>query len=219
MKKTLLPAFMAIIALINLTSCGGGGGGSGSVTPSTSPEIQEQQSEGSYRAILRPMNNTLSGFIPTGSAEVQIENDSVQIKTFLDDDARVSHLQNIHVGSRCPTIDDDKNGDGLIDIEESYQIVGKVLIPLDGDINSAEASAGIYPLGGGFTYVESASLSKLESDVKARTEENLNLGGRVVLLHGVDGGTKMPETVVSRDNMLKQASIPIVCGILERKNI
>lgn len=217
MKNKLLAPLMLTLSVTLLTACGGGGGGGSSSGGGNGPAIQEQTAEGAYKAIVRPMNNSLSGFLPTGAAEITIQGDSVQMKTYLDDDAKVTHLQNVHVGTRCPNAADDRNGDGLVDIEEAYAVVGKVLIPLDADINSAVDGEKIYPLGGGFTYMETASLSKLESDVKARTEQNLNLGGRVVLMHGVAGGTKMPATVATRDGMLMQASVPIACGIIKRK--
>jgi hypothetical protein len=183
-----------------------------------SVDIQEQVSEGSYLAILRPLNNSLSGFLPTGGAEVEIQDETVQIKTYLDDDARVTHLQSIHTGQRCPTLSDDSNGDGLIDINEAYKAVGEVLIPLDADINSAVNAEGIYPLGGGYTYTAQASLANLENDVRQRVNQNLNLSGRVVLIHGVNGWTTLPDSVNTRNGMLKQASIPVACGILKRTN-
>lgn len=217
MKNKILAPLMLTFSVTLLTACGGGGGGGSTSGGGRGPAIQEQTAEGSYKAILRPMNNSLSGFLPTGAAEISIQGDSVQMKTYLDDDARVTHMQNVHVGSRCPTPADDTNGDGIVDIEESYAVVGAVLIPLDADINSAVDGEKIFPLGGGFTYLETASLSKLESDVTARTGQNLNLGGRVVLMHGVAGGTKMPATVATRDGMLMQASVPMVCGIIQRR--
>lgn len=217
MKNKILAPLMLTLSVTLLTACGGGGGGESSRGGGNGPAIQEQTAEGSYRAILRPMNNSLMGFLPTGAAEFTIQGDSVQTKTYLDDDARVTHMQNVHVGSRCPTPADDRNGDGVVDIEEAYAVVGAVLVPLDADINSAVEGEKIYPLGGAFTYVETASLSKLETDVKARTNQNLNLAGRVVLIHGLNGATKMPATVASRDGMLMQASVPVVCGIIKRR--
>lgn len=209
MKKQLAPIMICAL----LVSCGKDGG---SKSSNHGSEIQEQIAEGSYRAILRPYNNSLSGFLPTGKAEIKIENDMVSVKTYLDDDARVSHMQSIHTGTRCPNISDDKNADGIVDIIESYAVAGSVLIPLDANINSEEEGADIYPTGGGFTYEEKASLSKLESDVKAHRKQFLNLNGRVVLIHGVAAETNMPETVATKDGMSRQLSVPIACGILQR---
>lgn len=215
MKKMMKP-ILILATLSVLASCGkDSGGGSGGA--SRGPAIQEQTAEGSYMAILRPYNNSLSGFLPTGKAEIMISGDNVSVKTYLDDDQRVSHMQSIHTGTRCPDISDDRNGDGMVDIEESYRVVGNVLVPLDADINTADEGANIYPTGGGFTYSEQASLSKLESDVRARVNQNLNLGGRVVLIHGVGSATRMPPTVASRNALPPTSSIPIACGILKRR--
>lgn len=216
MNKKLSTSFI-IISLSLMAACGKDGGGSGEKTSRGSAAVQEQAAEGNYRAILRPLNNHLSGFLPTGFAEVSIMGDNVTMKTLLDDDARVIHMQSIHTKTRCPNAGDDKNGDGYVDINEAYAVVGKILVPLDSDLNNQALGAGIYPMGGGYTYVESASLKSLEADVKSRTGENLNLGGRVVLMHGVDENTKVPATFATLEGMTQQASAPIACGILMRR--
>jgi hypothetical protein len=184
--------------------------------PSTSPELYEQESEGSYRAILRPLNNHLSGFLPTGSAEIEIAGDSVMVSTLLDDDAKVVHLQSIHRGTRCPNQSDDENADGVIDLSEAIKASGDVLIPLDRDLNSATLGENLYPSGSGFTYTEQASLTNLQKDVSERTGENLNLSGRAVLIHGVASFTTLPQTVRTLRGLSQQNSVPVVCGILKR---
>jgi hypothetical protein len=213
MKKRNLVLAFAVSTL--LVSCGKGKNGGSKSQKAVA--LKEQVSEGNYRAILRSLNNSLSGFIPTGVAEISITQDEAKVMTLLDDDARVTHLQSIHVGTRCPELRDDRNKDGLIDIKEAYAVVGKVLIPLDGDLSSAEEGANLYPVGSGFTYSEAVSLSELETDVRSRLKQNLNLAGRVILMHGVNGGTPLPETVQTMGTMLKQASIPIVCGVIARE--
>jgi hypothetical protein len=216
MKKIYFPMMMTL-SLSLLTACGKNSS-SGSSSGSSTPAIQEQSSEGAYRAILRPFNNSLSGFLPTGAAEVKITGDNVLIKTYLDDDARVNHIQSIHTGTKCPEASDDKNADGIIDFSESMSAVGDILVPLDAEIGSAPEGAGIYPLGGGYTYSEESSLSKLETDVKSRTNQNLNLSGRVVLIHGVAPRTAIPASVSTKDALPPHSSVPIVCGILQRQN-
>lgn len=212
MKSSLF----ASIALSLLASCGSDGGGSNGSSSHLSPSIQEQPSEGSYRAVLRPMNNSLSGYLPTGGAQITITGDEVSIKTHMDDAASVTHMQNIHVGSRCPDERDDRNRDGLIDIEESLAVVGSVLVPLDGDLNSALEGEGLFPAGRGFSYSEDASLSKIEADVKARQNQNLNLGGRAVLIHGASEGATLPASAATNNNLSPHASMPIACGIIQR---
>jgi hypothetical protein len=211
MKRSIITI---IFGLSLIASCGKDSGGDKGVD--TGPAVQEQEAAGNYMAIMRPYNNSLSGYLPTGKAEIRISGDSVSVKTYLDDDAKVTHIQNIHVGTRCPNASDDVNGDGLVDVNESYAIVGDVLVPLDANINTASDGQSIYPLGGNFTYFEQASLSKLETDAKARTNQNLNLGGRVILMHGVDMGASMPISVTTKNAMPIQTSVPIACGIIKR---
>lgn len=216
-RTILSSAFLIILSL--LTSCGK----SSDPTSNRSEEqidhsVIQQKAEGSYRALLRPFNNHLNGFLPSGIAEIEVRGDQITVKTLLDDDARVVHMQSIHIGHRCPiTARDDKNGDSYVDIKEMEAITGEVLIPLDGNLNSAEEGAGQYPMGRGFTYIKTASLSKLAGDVKSRTGQNLNLEGRVVVIHGVDPRTKLPETFAVKDGLTAQASAPIACGILKRE--
>jgi hypothetical protein len=207
---------LAFALIFFITSCGKKSGDEGIASPN-SPGPEEQDAQGIYKAVLRPLNNQLSGFLPSGSAEIRIEGDRVVVKTLLDDDARVPHLQSIHQGIRCPESSDDKNNDGLIDMEEAYRAAGDVFIPLDADLSSGQAGEGIYPVGSGFTYAETTSLSKLERDAKSRTGQNLNLAGRVVLIHGVEGSTQIPTSVRSGNSLTTQASIPIGCGILKRR--
>ncbi len=179
------------------------------------PLSEEKPLEGTYRAILRPLNNHLSGFLPSGLAEVKISGDAFSVKTLLDDDARVVHIQSIHLGSECPrNAEHDLNQDGLIDIVEAKNASGEVYIPLDSDLNSAEAGSSVYPMGGNFTYIENASLANLIEDIKIRTDRNLKLHERVVLIHGVEARTKLPSTVATLRGVPKQASIPIACGVL-----
>ena len=182
------------------------------------PRPQEQVSEGFYRAILRPVNGRLSGFIPTGVAEISIRADVVEVKTLLDDDAKVAHRQAIQMGTSCPGLSNDANNDGVIDIAEATNSSGTVFIPLDSDLNSAALGTGVYPVGSGFTYTEKASLQELEADVRELTGQNLNLAGRVILVHGVAGETSLPETVATLENHPRSATVPVACGILKRLN-
>ena len=218
MKTVASSTFLLTLAL--LTSCGksGSSGRSGQEAETIDHEVVKQIDEGSYRALLRPFNNHLNGFLPSGIAEIEIREDQVTVKTLLDDDGRVMHMQSIHMGNRCPiTARDDQNGDTYVDIKEMEAITGAVLFPLDGDLNSHEEGAGQYPMGRGFTYIKKASLSKLAGDVKSRTGQNLNLEGRVIIIHGVDPRTRLPDTFATKDNLTPQAAAPIVCGIIKRE--
>ncbi len=209
---------LSLVAIVVILSGCGKDNDEGQKSTTRAPAIEEQVSQGSYRALLRPLNSRLSGFIPTGVAEISISGDVMEVKTLLDDDARVAHRQAIQLGTRCPTLSDDGNGDGVIDIAEALRASGAVFIPLDSDLNSAELGAGVYPIGSGFTYTEKASLQELEADARERTGQNLNLAGRVVLIHGVASETALPETVATVENQPRSVTIPVACGILKRLN-
>jgi hypothetical protein len=208
---------LIIFFLATLVACGKGGGSNNSSGPGIIPNplSEEETIQGSYRAVLRPLNNHLSGFLPSGMAEIKISGNAFSVKTLLDDDARVIHMQSVHEGVTCPRREEhDLNQDGLIDIVEAKKASGEVYIPLDSDLNSARAGSAVYPLGGNYTYIENASLSNLMEDMKIRTNRNLKLTGRVVLIHGVETTTKLPRTVATINGMPKAASIPIACGVL-----
>jgi hypothetical protein len=211
-------ALPLLASVLLLPSCGNDGGGGGKKKTTSAPVVEEQVAEGAYRAILRPLNNQLSGFIPTGAAEITIRGDEVRVKTLLDDDARVPHRQAIQLSTRCPTPGDDANGDGVVDVAEAYKASGDVFVPLDSDLNGAELGAGVYPVGSGFTYLETASLRELEADARARTGQNLNLGGRVILVHGVASGTPLPATAATIEHLPREATVPIACGVVLRVN-
>lgn len=210
-----MTTFMLALLLV-LLSCGKKDG-NGSTSPNTQ-RIEEQNAAGLYRAILRPLNNHLSGFIPTGLVEIKVDETNFNVRAMLDDDAKVIHIQSIQEGTRCPDIQDDQNQDGIIDIHEAHLATGKVFISLDSDLQSEAMGEDKYPLGGGYTYVESTRLEQIETDTKQRTSQNLNLSGRVVLIHGVANATKLPSTVRVKEGFGPQASVPIVCGILKRVN-
>lgn len=219
MKIKTFASSAVLLTLVFLASCGKSDGGNGGGKLRSLNNIEAKLiDEGSYRALLRPFNNHLNGFLPSGIAEIEVRGDQITVKTLLDDDGRVMHMQSVHMGNRCPiTARDDQNGDTYVDIKEMEAITGPVLFPLDGNLNSHEEGAGQYPMGRGFTYIKTASLSKLAGDVKSRSGQNLNLEGRVIVIHGVDPRTKLPDTFATRDGLTPQAAAPIVCGIIKRE--
>lgn len=205
--------FIFNLFLLIFTSCGNDKG----QTSINRTEIQEDLIvAGNYRAILRPLNNHLSGFIPSGIAEVNIRGDLIKVKTILDDDARVKHIQNLHIGERCPRPFDDTNKDGVIDSNEARKISGEILIPLDRDLNSIQLGEGLFPFGSKLTYVESASLENLINDLRINRGIEFNPKNKAVLIHGVSLNTKLPETVTTFEQHPSQLSVPIACGVLQK---
>jgi hypothetical protein len=178
--------------------------------------FKEEHIEGNYRGVLRPLNNHLSGYLPTGVAEVKTGNGKIKISTILDDDAKVLHIQSLFSGTKCPSITDDLNQDGIIDFDESRLVIGELLIHLDGQIDGKITTDGRYPWGSGFTYEKSGKIKSIEDDIKSRAEVRLMLRNRVVMIYGVSKDTPLPESIAKPIEISKESSIPVVCGILEK---
>lgn len=227
-KNSLL--IIPVVVLV-LTACGKDSGGSS--TPGTDVSIQQmepQKFEGKYDAILRPLNTSVSGFIPSGRTIIEVKEGDFTVISYLEDDSRVMHIQSIHEGVRCPTLQDDANKDGFIDAVEMKKATGNVLVPLDGDLNSQMAGQDFYPSGKTFTYNESASAETLLQDlytkdlptnsslVKLQAGAPLNLEGRVVIIHGTAELARVPESVKTMNNLPRNVSIPITCGVIKRIN-
>ena len=202
----------AVLSLLSLVACGGGGGSSSGGSKRGVASEMVAAAPGSYYAILRPVNFHSNGFLPYGQATFKVMDDALQVNTALDDDQRVTHRQSVHMGSRCPTAADDTNGDSFVDYNEAMAVVGKVILPLDGDLNSQAAGAGVYPTGSAMTYYRTASLSKINADLGMK----IGFEGRVVLVHGTSANSAFPTSIAGFENESAHLSLPIVCGVLKK---
>jgi hypothetical protein len=191
-----------------------------------------QQEEGSYRAILRPVNPDLEE--GRGMANITIRNDHFSVQVRMDESpSNVLHPQNIYEGSSCPDWGNDTNKDGFIDINEGKTSYGKILIPLDRNLSSQLEGYGLDPVAnryGNYVYQRSTSRSELMSDLRAvdlglsndfsklASNEPLNLSGKVIVVHGVQGYLDLPTTVGSAWGEPNYRSLPIACGKILRAN-
>lgn len=217
----------ALVVLASLIACGKDGGGSSGGGKKFSDRQYEVAAPGSYYAVLRPVNFHSNGFIPYGSAMFTVKDDSLQVNITMDDDQAVTHRLNLHMGTRCPTMADDTNADGFVDYNEAMAVVGKVLMPLDSDLNSQLSGIETYPRGPGMTYFRTASLSKVNMDIAAADENpadnimklpagtGIGFTSRVVLAHGTTTPTgPLPASVASYAGESSHFSLPVVCGVL-----
>ena len=202
---------LSLACLLTLASCGGGGGGSGS---SGSEEQRQEESsanlEGTYKAILRPYNFTVSGWIPNGMTDIKVVDGQLEIKSWLDDSSNVTHMQNIHVGTVCPDVEHDSNRDGFVDFNESVRVAGGVLLPLDSDLTSQDGS-NVFPKGN-FTYYQKASVD----EITASLQKDIGLEGKVIIIMGAVANRNLPATVSTVNGMTKELSVPIACGVIQR---
>jgi hypothetical protein len=229
MKKSkhehLLTLSLSALMLFGVVSCGSDDDDDDDVIP------QQEQEVGIYRATLSSLNSSVSGS-PSGEAVVTILGDELTVVVNANGvPQNMQHLQNIFVGSSCPTSAADVNADGFVDLVESLPSTGKILVPLDGSLDDQASGANDYPSASGtgtYVYSENASLSRFLADLrspdttpedpiaKIGAEQPLNLGGRVLIVHGVAPTTSLPGTVASIPGVPASATLPILCGRLER---
>lgn len=228
-------AFFILSGLMIFTSCGNDKKSSTTnVTTNTTPQVEQEQQvdQGEYRAILKPLNTSLSGEL-TGTVEISIERDDFVVQTKVKGVAvGIKYLQNIFTASKCPEASLDVNRDGFIDISESTASTGSILIPLDSDISEQLDGMDYGPISnnnGSFVYRRSSTLSRVMADlraidpdprdliVKLPVGEEINLSGRVVMIHGVKPSESLPETVGTYAYLPKEQTLPIACGVLIRQ--
>lgn len=233
MKKftQVLTPVVLTATLFQLAACGGGGGSSRSSGQSESPRQLESEAEGTYVATITTLNNGVGGPI---SGNVSISKEGARLIAY----ARLNggaphtvHQQRVHVGTSCPSSANDANGDGYVDAVEGFNHVGKILFPLDADISSQERGSSIWPAGdmyGYYHWERATSYERFISDLREPdlNEENefaklgpngdLNLDGRVVIIHGAPETANLPDTVATRGRLRNFQTIPVACGIIRK---
>jgi hypothetical protein len=189
-------------------------------------EIPQEQQEGTYRAVLTPVNTSVAGEA-SGTADFEISSDEFKAMVEMQNAPNSEHLQHVFVGSSCPTEASDANGDGFVDVVEATASTGGILIPLDNDL-SAQDAGGTFPSGASFNYQQSTSLLAMLGDlrlpdtnpedaiVKLGATEELNLEGKVVVIHGVPNSVELPETVLGLGDIDARRTLPIACGVIQR---
>jgi hypothetical protein len=213
--------------LLALVSCGS----DDDTTTVIRAQEQQQDDQGIYRAVLRPMNATVATS-SAGTVEVRIEGDDVVVEsTMIGTPAGVKHLQNIMTSTSCPEATADINNDSFVDVVEALPVTGPILIPLDSNLSSQLTGIDFGPIAnssGSYVYRRSTTLTGLLADlrapdpdptdsiVKLPLEQDLNLAGRVVLVHGVANSANLPDSVASIHDLPSEQTLPIACGQLVR---
>lgn len=230
-KKDFISSVLIGTCLFTLVSCGSDNSSNSGNNTVQQQEEQLQDNQGTYRAVLSSLNTNVAGNT-TGTVEITIEGDDIRVfSNVTGAPAGVKHLQNITLSSSCPTEAQDVNGDSYVDIAESTTTTGPILIPLDSDLSAQLDGMTYGPIAnseGTYIYRRSTTLSDLLSDlttpdpdvldpiVKLPEGQNLNLGGRVIIVHGVASSKNLPETVSSVGDLPSELSLPIACGKLVR---
>lgn len=236
-KKSL---FTALACLTLAVSCGGDKSSSSRSTtpaPGNPDDVQEEveapepEFTGQYLAEFTTINGHVVGTIP-GSATIHMKES--KLYTYLrlfGGSPKAWHQQSIHLGNRCPTLKDDTNGDGYIDINESNAAVGNVIVPLDSDISTQNSGRNFYPLGdlsGNYHYERITSYERFLSDlrdadknpadnvVKLTPDEPFTFENKVIIIQGTAETVIYPPTVGTTGRFKPFQTLPIVCGVFKR---
>jgi hypothetical protein len=228
-KKNLILFVLSITLLLGTISCGTSDDDDDVAIIIEREQEEDQAEDGSYRAYLSSVNPDV--FSARGVSKVIISGNTFQVQVKMERvPASVLHPQFIYVGRRCPTLSDDVNNDGYVDIQEGQLSYGEALIPLDRDLNSQEGSFGWFPIAlsnGTYDYRETASRRELIADLREEDRDPddsiaklgsspLNLSGRVVVVHGVRGSIGLPSSVSTDYGLTAHRTLPVACGRLLR---
>lgn len=160
--------------------------------------FQYEETEGEYTGDFKTLNPARKRF--NANLLVWLKGDQFYVKIYLKNGPkRVRYKQFMHKGSRCPTREDDLNGDGMIDLSEVVLASGEVLIPLDGYIQEVAKGNEWYPISdkqGSYYYSRSASLKKMMKNLfqlnHLDRSEKLALRGRTIVIYGTPANPLMP---------------------------
>lgn len=226
-----------MLAVLSLAvSCGGGSGSNGS--SSTGGRLAEEAApvdgsniDGHYQAKFITLNGHVNGTVPGTANFLRKEDKLYAYVRLFAGYPKAWHQQFVYTGSRCPTMNDDTNLDGFIDIAEAEAVVGKILIPMDSDISTQSSGARFYPLAdlsGYYAYERITSFSRFLRDlqspdanekddvVKLAPGEGLRIQGKVFMVLGVAETVMLPETVATKERRRPFQTLPVACGVFAK---
>jgi hypothetical protein len=177
-----------------------------------------------YVAELLPLNMHLTDGATAGRSTfiMKRQSDRFQVNVEMQNVPPGMHLQHLHgfadKPAICPTVDADRNKDGVIDASEAHLYAGPGLIPLNHQPAALDPTNRTYPIASDnrFSYGRVMPASKLSSDLSARGYRGIHLEQRVVLLHGVAADTELPDSVSTLPGATRAESVPIACGVIVR---
>ena len=122
----------------------------------------------------------------------------------------------------APTDAQDVNSDGFVDVLEGVPTYGAILVPLDSDLADLGSQLGGFPVpenqDGAITYQASASVAELDAATQGAIGEDLSLGTRHIVLHGVAPEAGLPGSVASIGGFPAEVTLPVACGEIRQVN-
>lgn len=182
-----------------------------------------QTADAVFTANIEQMNPQLTDSAISGQAIITVVGDELTITLVakgLPAGMRLAHIHGFTQakGSTCPSPDADVNGDGIVDLIETEPAAGVTLIPFNADPAGAMILSDTYPVAsadGLLSYHATVSLKALSAVMeKDHGITDLNLGDRVIFIHGVAEGQSLPSSVESLPDVPAEVTVPIACGEL-----
>src|SRR5699024_1493192 len=104
-----------------------------------------------YVVEFAPLNSDVTGQKAAGEAQLAVDGDNLVVTLMTRGvPANTVHWQHFHgfkdgSTATCATMDDDANGDGIIDLMETEKASGTTMVPFDNSPSAMDVAGGTYP--------------------------------------------------------------------------
>ncbi len=219
--KAGLTFFCWLLPICVLVGCGKGFG--------PVSQRQDEVASAEFHAVLRPLNRKYGSYNGWVSLSITDNQFWARVKVH-GNKTKDMHGQHIHVGSRCPSLQDDSNGDGYLDFIEVVNVAGPILIPLDSNLTTQMKGIFEFPKMRRqpfYYYSEACNMQWLMEDLtrddvilddfitKLLPKQRLNMDRRIVVIYGVDQDRYLPSSVRTSPGYPRQFTFPIACGEIQ----
>lgn len=158
-----------------------------------------------YVAEIMPVNANFIGTAVTGKAVLTEERDVLKVEIEVTGTPpNMMHWSHFHGFTddregRVPTMADDLNGDGVIDLPEVYLVAGQTMVPFDDAPHDMHIPHDNYPHSdaeGNWNYEFEVPIEDLKEKFNDKFgTTDLQLDKRTVIIHGVPETLILPDTV------------------------
>lgn len=190
----------------------------GGAALSAAPAFAADSGTTSYQAELGALN----GSNASGTVMISVAGDQATVDMNVSglaatfNDAPYPHVQHIHIGGgSCPTMDADKNGDGIVDTVEgqpAYGMIGTTLSTSGDTSKAAGTDLKVAGMGAAYTYNRTFT-------VNPETAASIKAGTASVVVHGLDPTTLSAKAQGEKSNLVPTlplaATSPALCGTLQ----
>lgn len=179
-----------------------------------------------YEAQLSALNSHITGLETSGKAEFLLSNDTLFVTIEVENaPPNIQHWQNFHGtpaadDTRCPTMADDKNKDGIIDMFEVGPASGRMMVPFNANPALMNIGDFTYPTAdenGYYKYEKAIPMEDLANNfANSFGGYDIHLDKDAIYIHGVPEDTNLPSSVKSISGVPNYLTLPIACGKIKR---